>query len=62
MDNFDYSAASSYVETDGQGPNDSFINRTVSGNFGYRFSETNHLRLTLRNNTSNAGIPGTNDI
>jgi vitamin B12 transporter len=58
LGNFDYSAASSYLETDGQGPNDSFINRTLSGNFGYRFSETNHLRLTLRNNTSNAGIPG----
>jgi len=56
--NFDYSAAGSYLETDGQGPNDSFINRTVSGNFGYRFGETNQLRLTLRNNTSNAGIPG----
>jgi len=55
---FDYSAAGSYLETDGQGPNNSFINRTLSGNFGYRFSETNHLRLTLRNNTSNAGIPG----
>ena len=56
--NFDYSAAGSYLEADGQGPNDSFINRTVSGNFGYRFGETNQLRLTLRNNTSNAGIPG----
>jgi vitamin B12 transporter len=55
---FDYSAAGSYLKTDGQGPNDNFINRTVSGNFGYRFSETNQLRLTLRNNTSNAGIPG----
>jgi vitamin B12 transporter len=58
LGNFDYSAAGSYIETDGQGPNDSFINRTLSGNFGYRFSETNQLRLTLRNNTSNAGIPG----
>jgi len=58
LGNFDYSAASSYLETDGQGPNDSFINRTLSGNFGYRSSETNQLRLTLRNNTSNAGIPG----
>jgi vitamin B12 transporter len=55
---FDYSAAGSDLETDGQGPNDSFLNRTLSGNFGYRFSETNQLRLTLRNNTSNAGIPG----
>src|SRR6202166_570645 len=58
LGNFDYSAAGSYLETDGQGANDSFINRTLSGNFGYQFSETNHLRLTLRNNTSDAGIPG----
>ena len=58
LGNFDYSAAGSYLETDGQGPNDSFINRTLSGNFGYQFSETNRLRLTLRNNTSDAGIPG----
>jgi len=58
LGNFDYSAAGSYLETDGQGPNDGFINRTLSGNFGYRFSETSQLRLTLRNNTSNAGIPG----
>ena len=55
---FDYSAAASYFETGGQGPNDSFINRTLSANLGYRFSDANQLRLTVRNNTSNAGIPG----
>jgi vitamin B12 transporter len=55
---FDYSLAASYLETDGQGPNDAFLNRTLSGNFGYRISDTNQLRLTLRNNTSDAGIPG----
>ncbi|MHB8500066.1 MAG: TonB-dependent receptor [Candidatus Acidiferrales bacterium] len=55
---FDYSAAGSYLQTDGQGPNDAFLNRTLSGNFGYSFSDTNQLRLTLRNNTSDAGIPG----
>ena len=54
----DYSAAASYIRTDGQGPNDDFLNRTLSGNFGYSFSDTNQLRLTLRNNTSSAGIPG----
>jgi len=54
----DYSAAASYMRTDGQGPNDDFLNRTLSGNFGYSFSDTNQLRLTLRNNTSSAGIPG----
>jgi vitamin B12 transporter len=55
---FDYSAAASYFQTDGQGPNDAFINRTLSGDFGYRITDTNQLRLTLRNNDSNAGIPG----
>ena len=55
---FDYSGAGSYFETDGQGPNNSFRNRTVSGNFGYTFSADNQLRLSLRNNTSEAGIPG----
>jgi len=55
---FDYSGAASYLETDGQGPNDAFINRTLSGNFGYKIGDDNQLRLTLRNNDSNAGIPG----
>ncbi|MGC0772980.1 MAG: TonB-dependent receptor [Candidatus Acidiferrum sp.] len=55
---FDYSAAASYLQTDGQGPNDAFLNRTLSGNFGYSFSDTNQLRLTVRNNDSDAGIPG----
>jgi len=55
---FDYSGAASYFSTDGQGPNDSFINRTLSGNFGYSFSDTNQLHLALRNNQSDAGIPG----
>lgn len=55
---FDYSGAYSYFQTDGQGPNNAFLNRTASGNFGYRFSETNYLRLALRNTASNAGTPG----
>jgi len=55
---FDYSAAASYLQTDGQGQNDDFLDRTLSGNFGYTFSDKNQLRLTLRNNTSAAGIPG----
>jgi len=55
---FDYSAATSYFATDGQGPNDGFINRVLSGNFGYRISDTNQIRLTVRNSTSTAGIPG----
>lgn len=55
---FDYSLASSYFQTDGQGPDDDFLNRTLSANFGYRLGDTNQLRLTLRNNDSIAGIPG----
>ncbi len=55
---FDYSAAAAYFQTDGQGLNDYFVNRTLSGNFGYSFSNTNQLHLSLRNNTSDAGIPG----
>ena len=55
---FDYSAAASYFQTEGQGTNNAFLNRTLSGNFGYSFSDSNQLRLTLRNNNSTAGIPG----
>jgi vitamin B12 transporter len=54
----DYSGAGSYLGTDGQGPNDGFINRTLAGNFGYSFSDTNQLRLTVRSNSSWAAIPG----
>ncbi len=55
---FDYSAAGSYLRTSGQGPNDAFLNRTLSANLGYKFSEGNQLRFSLRNNDSGAGIPG----
>lgn len=55
---FDYSAAGSYLTTDGQGPNDAFLNRTFAGNFGYTFSDTDQVRLTVRSNSSWTGIPG----
>jgi vitamin B12 transporter len=55
---FDYSAAGSYLSTAGQGPNDAFINRSFAGNFGYSFSDTNQVRVTVRSNSSWAGIPG----
>lgn len=55
---FDYSAAASYFQTSGQGLNNDFINRALSGNVGYRLTSTSQLRLSLRNNTSDAGIPG----
>lgn len=55
---FDYSASSAYFSSNGQGPNDRFRDTTLSGNFGWRFSERDRLRLTLRNNSSDAGQPG----
>jgi len=55
---FDYSAAASDIETSGQGPNDAFRNRTVSGNFGWRFTDTARASLALRDNVSAAGTPG----
>lgn len=58
LGNFDYSAAGSYFGTDGPDDQNYFFNRTLSGNFGYRISEGNQLRLTVRNNTSNAQTPG----
>ncbi|MBZ5697235.1 MAG: TonB-dependent receptor [Acidobacteriia bacterium] len=55
---FDYSAAASDLETAGQGPNDGFRNRTLSGNFGWRFSDAARVSLALRDNVSDAGTPG----
>jgi outer membrane cobalamin receptor len=55
---FDYSASGSYFQTDGQGQNDAFLNRSFSGNLGYKFSDADHLRLTVRSNSSFAGTPG----
>lgn len=55
---FDYSGSAGYFSTEGQGPNDAFIDRTFSGNFGWKFSDTDDLRFTIRDNSSFAGIPG----
>jgi len=55
---FDYSAAGSYFHTDGQGVNDAFFNRGFAGNFGYSFSDSNQLRLTIRSDAGFAGTPG----
>jgi vitamin B12 transporter len=54
---FDYSAGAAYFHSDGQGVNDAFLNRTLSGAFGWRFSEVNQVRLVLRNQSSDAEIP-----
>jgi len=58
MGRFDYASGLSYLQTDGQGPNNDFQNRTVFGNFGYSLTGTAQLRLSLRDNSSEAGIAG----
>jgi vitamin B12 transporter len=55
---FDYSAGVSDLETSGQGGNDAFRDRTLSGNFGWRISDTARIGLSLRDNDSQAGTPG----
>jgi outer membrane cobalamin receptor len=67
---FDYSTAVGYFSTRGQSPGSEvlalfgpqtypfFRDTTLSGNFGWKFSNTNTLRLTVRNNASDAGQPG----
>lgn len=55
---FDYSGSASYFSTAGQGVNDYFRNDAQSGNFGWKFGDTDQLRLSLRNNVNDAGTPG----
>ena len=55
---FDYSASAGYFRSDGQGPNDYFRDVPFSGNFGWKFSDTDSVRLTVREAESDAGVPG----
>ena len=55
---FDYSGSATYFSTQGQGPNDYFRNTALSGTFGWRFSNKNQLRLSLRNDSNDGGQPG----
>jgi len=59
---FDYSATAAYFGSSGQGQDDYFRDTTLSGNFGWRFSNTDTLRLTVRNNSSDAGQPGQTEL
>jgi vitamin B12 transporter len=54
----DYSANAAYFSSQGQGPGNFFRDTTLAGNFGWKFSDTNHIRLALQNNSSDAGQPG----
>lgn len=55
---FDYSVAAAYFSSNGQGAGDFYRDTTLSGNFGWKFSDTDQVRLALRNNSSDAGQPG----
>ena len=55
---FDYSVGGGYFATNGQGPDDFFRDATLSGNFGWKFSDHDSLRLSIRNSASDAGQPG----
>jgi vitamin B12 transporter len=55
---FDYSAGLAYFDSNGQGPGDYFRDTTASGNFGWKFSDADSLRLSFRNSASDAGQPG----
>ena len=55
---FDYSLGAAYLSSNGQGAGDFFRDTTLSGNFGWKFSDTDNLRLSLRNSSSDAGQPG----
>ena len=55
---FDYSAGAAISAATGKGRTISSAIHTLSGNFGWKFSDTDSLRLTLRNNSSDAGQPG----
>lgn len=58
LNRFDYASSISYFNSGGQGPNDRFRDTTLSGNYGWTFSDTDHLRLSVHNAASDAGQPG----
>jgi outer membrane cobalamin receptor len=55
---FDYSLGAGYFSSSGQGPGDYFRDTTLSGNFGWKYSDADSVRLTIRDSASDAGQPG----
>lgn len=55
---FDYSGSFGFQSSDGRFRNSDFINRSLSGNFGYQLSSTMQLRATSRWNDNTLGVPG----
>jgi outer membrane cobalamin receptor len=54
----DYSAGASWLETQGQGPNDRFRDNSYSGSVGWHVSQTDSLRLSVQTSASDAGAAG----
>ncbi|HEV2387526.1 MAG TPA: TonB-dependent receptor [Candidatus Acidoferrales bacterium] len=55
---FDYSGAAASLDTLGQEPNNRLRDNTLSGNFGWRVSDADSIRLSLRSSASDAGEAG----
>jgi outer membrane cobalamin receptor len=55
---FDYSGSFGYQSIDGRFRNSDFLNRSLSGNFGFRLSPAAQLRITSRWNDNTLGVPG----
>jgi len=55
---FDYSGSAGYFGSKGQTPNDYFRDTALHGDFGWKFSETDSLRVTVQNSNSDAGAAG----
>ena len=59
---WDYSTSFTHLETNGRDKNDDYQNRIASANIGLRLDARQNLRLTVRNETSGAGVPGATAI
>jgi len=55
---FDYNVFGDQFNTSGSGPNDAYSNSLVGGNFGFAVNQQVSLRLRLRHDNSETGVPG----
>lgn len=58
VSDFDYSFHASRFSTANRGPENDFHNSTLSGNFGYAFSESTMVRVVLRGELGETQTPG----
>lgn len=55
-DFFDYNLFAEHLDTEGEGPNDSYFNTSQGGNVGFALSPRVSLRLRARHSNSRAGV------